>query len=82
MQTTELLHSYFVDINTWDEMYADATIRSQYLSVVEFLQQLSLDELNKKEELAKRGAKECSLLIPGILQNTCAQILESSVIPS
>ena len=54
MQTSELLQSYFVDGNTWDEMYADASVREQYKKAVEFMQQLSVEELNKKEELAKR----------------------------
>src|SRR5690348_13541865 len=54
MHTTELLNSYFVDSNTWDEMYAKATVREQYQRVVSFMQQLTIDELNKKEELAKR----------------------------
>lgn len=54
MQTTELLNAYYVDANTWDEMYTQATIREQYRHVVAFMQQLSMEELNKKEELAKR----------------------------
>lgn len=54
MQTSELLQSYLVDANTWDEMYGDASVREQYKKAVEFMQQLSVDELNKKEELAKR----------------------------
>jgi uncharacterized circularly permuted ATP-grasp superfamily protein len=54
MQTSELLQSYLVDTNTWDEMYKDASVREQYKKVVDFLQHLSVDELNKKEELAKR----------------------------
>ncbi|HMG83297.1 MAG TPA: circularly permuted type 2 ATP-grasp protein [Ferruginibacter sp.] len=54
MQTSELLNSYLVDNNTWDEMYKDSTVREQYKKVVDFLQHLSVDELNKKEELAKR----------------------------
>jgi uncharacterized circularly permuted ATP-grasp superfamily protein len=54
MQTSELLQSYLVDANTWDEMYKDSTVREQYKKVVDFLQHLSVDELNKKEELAKR----------------------------
>ena len=54
MQTTELLNSYFVDNATWDEMYTQETVREQYRQVVEFMQQLSVDELNKKEELARR----------------------------
>ena len=54
MQTTELLQSYLVDAHTWDEMYKDVTVREQYKKALEFLQQLSVEELNKKEELAKR----------------------------
>ena len=54
MQAKELLQSYLVDANTWDEMYSDACVREQYKKAVEFMQQLSVDELNKKEELAKR----------------------------
>ena len=54
MQTSELLHNYLVDSNTWDEMYTDKSVRRQYQSVVDFMQQMSIEELNKKEELAKR----------------------------
>ena len=54
MQTSELLQSYLVDNNTWDEMYSNATVREQYKKAVEFMQHLSVEELNKKEELAKR----------------------------
>ncbi len=54
MQTSELLQSYLVDSNTWDEMYKDASVREQYKKVLNFLQQLSIEELNKKEELAKK----------------------------
>ncbi len=35
-------------------MYKDASVREQYKKAVGFLQQLSVEELNKKEELAKR----------------------------
>src|SRR5271154_4345784 len=54
MQTSELINTYYVDANTWDEMYTDSSVRDQYKGVVEFMQQLSIDELNQKEELAKR----------------------------
>jgi uncharacterized circularly permuted ATP-grasp superfamily protein len=54
MQTSELLQSYLVDTNTWDEMYKDSSVREQYKKVLNFLQQLSVEELNKKEELAKK----------------------------
>jgi uncharacterized circularly permuted ATP-grasp superfamily protein len=54
MQTNELLSSYHTDHNTWDEMYELASVRNQYRNVVNFLQQLSVAELNKKEEQARR----------------------------
>lgn len=54
MQATSLLNNYFTDARTWDEMYTDNSVRDQYKGVVDFLQQLSIDELNKKEEQAKR----------------------------
>ena len=31
MQASELLQSYLVDANTWDEMYKDASVREQEL---------------------------------------------------
>ena len=49
MQTSELLQSYLVDSNTWDEMYKDSSVREQYKKVLSFLQQLTVEELNKKE---------------------------------
>ncbi len=54
MQTSGLLNTYYVDSQTWDEMYDQDRVREQYRHVVNYMQQLSLDELNKKEELAKR----------------------------
>ena len=54
MQTSELLNNYLVDPRTWDEMYTSSTVRQQYAGMVNFLQQMSIEELSKKEELAKR----------------------------
>ena len=54
MQTSDLLNSYLVDSNTWDEMYAHSDVRQQYQYVVEFLQNMNIEELNKKEEMAKK----------------------------
>jgi uncharacterized circularly permuted ATP-grasp superfamily protein len=54
MHTSDLLNSYVVDSNTWDEMYAHSDVRQQYQHVVEFLQQMNIEELNKKEEMAKK----------------------------
>jgi len=54
MLTGELLQSYLVPDIVWDEMVGDNAVREQYLKVVQFLNQLTIEELNKKEELAKR----------------------------
>jgi len=54
MKAAELMNSYFVDSDTWDEMYSNNELRNQYKNVVEFMLQLSIDELNKKEEMAKQ----------------------------
>lgn len=54
MPTGELLQSYIVPDGVWDEMVADNSVRDQYTKAVNFLNQLSVEELNKKEELAKR----------------------------
>ncbi|NII29633.1 circularly permuted type 2 ATP-grasp protein [Pseudoflavitalea sp. X16] len=54
MLTNELLNGYCPDKNTWDEMYDTGAVRHQYSGVVDFLQHLSVEELGKKEEQAKR----------------------------
>jgi uncharacterized circularly permuted ATP-grasp superfamily protein len=54
MHANELLNTYYVDNNTWDEMYKNAAVREQYKGVVEFMQELSIDELNRKEEMARK----------------------------
>lgn len=54
MQASDLLNNYFVDDRTWDEMYASNAVRDQYRGAVDFLHQLSIEELNRKEEQAKR----------------------------
>jgi uncharacterized circularly permuted ATP-grasp superfamily protein len=53
MQAGELLNTYHVDLNTWDEMYGGSSVREQYRGVVDYMQQLSIEELNHKEELAR-----------------------------
>lgn len=41
--------------NTWDEMYiANDNLREQYHKIINYLQKESANDLNKKEELAKR----------------------------
>lgn len=54
MKAAELLNSYYVDTGTWDEMYSNNDLREQYRNVVEYMEQLSVDELNNKEEMAKQ----------------------------
>ena len=54
MQSSELMQSYLVDNNTWDEMYTNSSVRDHYKKAVEFLEMLSIEELNKREEFAKR----------------------------
>ncbi len=54
MLTGELLQSYLVPDTVWDEMTEKGQIREQYARLMQFLNQLSVEELNKKEELARR----------------------------
>ena len=54
MDTIGLLDSYHVDPHTWDEMYGHSAVRPHYQGVVDFLRQMSIDELNRKEDLANR----------------------------
>lgn len=46
--------NYSVVPGTWDEMYDQGKVRKPYQGVYDFLSRIPLDELNKKEELAKR----------------------------
>ena len=54
MLTGEMLQSYIVPDIVWDEMVNSGTVREQYAKVMEFLGAISIEELSKKEELAKR----------------------------
>ncbi len=56
MKAAELLNNYFVDSDTWDEMSDNRELREQYRNVMTFMQQLSIEELNKK----KNWPKNCS----------------------
>src|ERR1700709_2710118 len=49
-----LFTTYPNDPTVWDEMHDEDRVREQYQKVFEFLQNIPADELNKKEELAKR----------------------------
>jgi uncharacterized circularly permuted ATP-grasp superfamily protein len=54
MKTGDLINSYYIDDLTWDEMYEGGSVRERYKGVVDYLENLSVDELNKKEDLARR----------------------------
>jgi uncharacterized circularly permuted ATP-grasp superfamily protein len=54
MQTTELLNSYLAETAGWDEMYTDNNVRQQYRCVLDLLERMTIEELNRKEELAKK----------------------------
>ncbi|HRI78526.1 MAG TPA: circularly permuted type 2 ATP-grasp protein [Cyclobacteriaceae bacterium] len=54
MTTSDLFQKYPFSPGVWDEMYDADTVRSPYLGVYDFLQRIPPDELNKKEELARR----------------------------
>jgi hypothetical protein len=40
MQASDLLQSYLVDADTWDEMHPNASVREQHKKAVEFMQKL------------------------------------------
>jgi len=49
------LKNYQNVLNTWDEMYiSDNNLRGQYQNIINYLENESINDLNKKEELAKR----------------------------
>ena len=55
MAASSLFQHYNGQSSVWDEMFANATdIRQHYQNVANFLLTIPGDELNKKEELAKR----------------------------
>ena len=54
METPNLFQKYPHQPQVWDEMYDADVVRTPYQKVFEFLQQIPADELNKKEELARR----------------------------
>lgn len=54
MENTDLFRDYPAGGNVWDEMWDHHTVRPLYRHVHDFLMKLAHEELNKKEELAKR----------------------------
>ncbi|MDB5118789.1 MAG: hypothetical protein JWN56_7 [Sphingobacteriales bacterium] len=54
-ETVGFLEKYPSDLGTWDEMFGfDQNIRPSYQNVIKYLLNETSDDLNKKEELAKR----------------------------
>jgi uncharacterized circularly permuted ATP-grasp superfamily protein len=54
MEAADLFQKYPHNPLVWDEMHAPDHVRPQYQKVFDFLLDIPPDELNKKEELAKR----------------------------
>ena len=54
MHIGELLNNYYIDNAVWDEMYTNGEVREHYLGVMKSMQELSIEELNRKEEQARR----------------------------
>src|SRR6201986_1761871 len=55
MNDQAYFNQYHPTPNTWDEMFgADSKICDHYQKVINYLTKESIDELNKKEDLAKR----------------------------
>jgi uncharacterized circularly permuted ATP-grasp superfamily protein len=55
MQESAYFDKYNPINGVWDEMYgSDASVRDHYRKVIEYISGESVDDLNKKEELAKR----------------------------
>src|SRR6201991_3310455 len=55
MQESAYFDKYSPISGVWDEMYGlDANVREHYRKVIDYIAKESADDLNKKEELAKR----------------------------
>ena len=54
MKPLPFFENYTVVPGKWDEMYDNGQVRAPYRGVYDFLRHILPDELNKKEELAKR----------------------------
>ena len=54
MKESSFLHSYHVQPNVWDEMFAADALRDAYKNFVPNIEDLSIDEMNRRDELAKK----------------------------
>jgi len=54
MASTNLFTAYQPAARTWDEMYQHSEVRAHYGQVYDFMQHIPADDINQKEELARR----------------------------
>ena len=54
MQTTNFLSDYDSKATVWDEMFLNGKIRKHYQRFFEYFGQSSVEEIEKKDELAKK----------------------------
>src|SRR6187431_1394562 len=54
MKESSFLQSYHVQPNVWDEMFAADSLREPYKNFVGNIENLSTDEMNRRDELAKK----------------------------
>src|SRR6478735_877099 len=54
MKDSSFLHSYHVQPNVWDEMFASEGLRDAYKNFVGNIEDLSADEMNRRDDLAKK----------------------------
>jgi uncharacterized circularly permuted ATP-grasp superfamily protein len=54
MEKTALSGPYPISSGIWDEMYEKGDVRTPYQGINDFLKHIPVDELSKKEELAKK----------------------------
>lgn len=54
MEGHSLLHNYYSSPGVWDEMFNGETIRTSYNNFVSAIEGLSAEEMNHKDELAKK----------------------------
>src|SRR6187399_640059 len=54
MKDSSFLHSYHVQPNVWDEMFASEGLRDAYKNFVGNIEDLSSDEMNRRDDLAKK----------------------------
>jgi uncharacterized circularly permuted ATP-grasp superfamily protein len=58
MKDSSFLQSYHVQPNVWDEMFASEGLRDAYKNFVGNIEDLSSDELNRRDDLAKKTLHE------------------------